>query len=70
MYYFVLTQRIATQTAENKMLPKTSKIIVLNQEISNESVNSKDLAISQRTISVDVCLTMDNMLIMMTVFTT
>lgn len=70
MYYFVLTQRIATQTAENKMLPKTSKIIVLNQEISDESVNSKDLAISQRTISVDVCLTMDNMLIMMTVFTT
>lgn len=70
MYYFVLTQRIATQTAENKMLPKTSKIIVLNQEISDESVNSKDLAISQRTIPVDVCLTMDNMLIMMTVFTT
>lgn len=70
MYYFVLTQRVATQTAENKMLPETSKIIVLNQEISDESVNSKDLAISQRTISVDVCLTMDNMLIMMTVFTT
>lgn len=54
MYYFVLTQRITTQTAENKMLPKTSKIRILNQEISDESVNSQDLAISQRTISVDV----------------
>lgn len=45
MYYFVLTQSITTRTAENKMLPKTSNNMILNQEINDQSVNSQVLAI-------------------------